>query len=471
MMIVRFIQKEPLVYGPVFLLCALAFAIREAIPYDLLLVAGGGFLLSTKLQIRGCCYALLLLGLISIARHAFFTTNHLWALGIEGSLGLSLFITALASEQGGAWIRSLESQIETRKSALENLEEEFIKARETAQELQIAFQEKVAYLQKELEETQAEHSSILVLNEVLRKTTAKHLKEVEEVRHSLSDTKYEVQQLKKECIEAEKELIRLKNSDHLVIENQKLTQVLNQVRYEREQTDLLNETLTRLHIRDGWRIQEDEEELSNLKAQLRFAHEKIQSIEKPLQDEISEGKRECEHLRLEFDKLSEEAHRIRQQLVKFQEIQIERNFLKERLDAATTELAHQKPVIDPAAMERLKFAEEKIQHLSQIEPLFKQLKEQFKEKNQLLHEVRSDLFRTDTELQRLKIEKEALDLTPIPKELEEELEGLTLQLKGLQEENDELQDLVTFLSEPSERKKKVKTRQSSSSQTLLFHDP
>ena len=106
-----------------------------------------------------------------------------------------------------------------------------------------------------------------------------------------------------------------------------------------------------------------------------------------------------------------------------------------------------------------------------MEPLFKQLKKQFDEKNQILHETRSNLFVTDTELQRLKIEKEALELNPLPKEVERELETLSEHVLALEEENQELQELISVLtdtpSDAAKRKKKLKT-QTPPEQDLLF---
>lgn len=453
---VRFIQKEPALWGPVFLLCSIALAARIGVPYDLLLMAVGGFFLSARLQIRGSCYALILLGLLTVVRHAFLVDDHLWSLGLESSLGIAFFITALAFEEEASWIQTLESQIETRKSALENLEEEMSKVQESAQSQQIAFQEKTASLQKELEEVQADHSSILILNEVLRKTTARALGYEEK----LYEAKNQIEQLKAEYRECEEEIVRLKNSDAIVMENIQLMKELNQARYDKEQTHLINETLARLHAREVFKANDAEAETASLKEMLQAAHQEIRKIEEPLKQQVAESKRQAEGFKFEFEKANMEANKARAELLKLHEIQAERNFLKERLDAAMLELAGQRNRIDPQLAE-------KMLHLSQIEPLFKQLKSQFEEKNKVLHQVRTDLFKSDTELQKLKIEKAALDLNPIPKEIESELQTLASQLEALEEENKELQEIITLLT-AKEAKKKLKTPRLSPDQTLLF---
>src|SRR3989344_6088894 len=127
------------ILGPLFLLSTLAVA-AQSIPFDLLLIGGVGLYLSARWGMRGCAWSFALLAVSAGLKHTFLETNHLWALGLEGSLACCLLITALGFEQGASLVDSLFSQIETRDSALKDLE--------------------------------SDHSSILILNEVLRKTSA-----------------------------------------------------------------------------------------------------------------------------------------------------------------------------------------------------------------------------------------------------------------------------------------------------------
>jgi hypothetical protein len=449
----QFLQREPTIWGPIFLLCTMALAVKTAIPFDLLFVAALGLFLSARLQVRGCCYSLILLGLIGIVKHAFLTTDHLWQLGIEGSLGCAFFITALAFEQGSSWIESLQSQMQTRKAAMENLEEEFAKLLQTGQQLQISYQEKVATLQKEQDDLQGEYSSILILNEVLRKTTARHSQERESIASALYDLRRQTELLREEYEALENELRRLKDSDALVMQNSILMKELNQARYDREQTHLINETLARLHIRENLRAREANQEAAYLKEMLTATHKEVRRIAQPLEEELDASRKKIQTLQVEFDKSAQEANRAREQLLKLSEIQTERNFLRERLQSAQEEIAllqKQPPLevekIDPQLQEKLKFAEEKMVHLSQIEHLYLQLKKQFEEKNQVLHKARSDLFKVETEFERLKIEKASLELNPIPKEVTFELEYLSKEVQALEDENRELQDLISVLS-------------------------
>lgn len=467
---IHFLQKEPTMWGPIFLLCTLALGV----PFDLLFVAAIGLFLSARWQVRGCCYSLALLGITAVINHAFLVSDHLWQLGLEGSLACAFFITALAFEQGAAWIESLQSQMQTRKAALENLEEELAKTQERAQEQQIAFQEKVATLQKELEDFQSDHSSILILNEVLRKTTARHMQENEALTANALDLRRQKDLLQSEYAECQKELTCLAETDAMALQNTQLMKELNAARYEKEQTHLINETLARLYARESFKMKELDQEAASLADQLAAAHKEVRRIAQPLEETVAALRSEVSTLSFQFEKANLEANQVRTELLRFQEIQTERNFLRERLQAAIEEIAllqKQKPQLDPQVAEQLAFTQEKMMNLSQIEPLFKQLKKQFEEKNQVLYQTRTDLFKTDTELQKLRMEKAALELSPIPKEVEEEIHGLSAQILALEEENQQLQELVSILTEnpqdAAKRKKKLKIP-TSPEQELLF---
>ena len=248
---VRFLQKEPSVWAPIFLLSSVIIAAKAALSIDLLVTASVGFFLSYRLHVRGMCYALIILAFTSIAKHLMIDNDHLWHLGIQCSLALAFFITALTSEQGANWIESLASQIEMGKASFQNLEEELSKIHAETSEQQIGYQERIGALQKELEDLQLEHSSILILNEVLREKTAA----VQEEQES-SVTKFLMLQSKFEALQrgyelCKKELTRIEDNDGMASLNKQLMQELNDLRFDQEQTHLTNLTpkhLSLIHI-------------------------------------------------------------------------------------------------------------------------------------------------------------------------------------------------------------------------------
>lgn len=507
------------ILGPVSLLCTFALSAKSSIPLDLLFLALTGLFLTARWQKKGCVYALVLLAAGSAIRHCFLSSNHLWNLGLEASLGCAFVVTSLAFDHGIAFIQSLTAEIEAGAGTVKNLEEELAKSQEESALLQEALQEKTAAVQKELEELEAEHSSILILNEVLRKTAARQSEEKDSLAEITMDQERRLALLGQEAASLEKELARLRASDALAIENRSLQKELNAARIEKEQTHLINETLARLHAKENLKLRDAQEEIV-----------RVQEEARQIREEASFAKSEVEMLTAHMERVASEREQVRMALEEAKEVQLERNFLKERLEAAEREVAvlretqpqekdlrliaqleaekasllqrigiAERLEAEKAALlqrvsaleaelaekvrkaaslealeqlqretvkaeaekahlkEQIGFLQEKMQTLAQIEPLFKQLKNQFDEKNKVLHQTRSELFKADTALQALQIEKEQSALL-IP----DEVSQLDEEITRLEEENQELQDLVSVLSgqqidpDAAKRKKKVK---------------
>lgn len=481
---IDFLDREKMVWGPLFILCTIALS-ATAIPVELLCASVLGLYLAARWHVRGAIYSVVFLSIISVVRHLLVPAHPLWQLGLETSLGLAFLITGFGFEQGVSFTRSLQEKIDVSQSSLTHLEEELSKTKESALLQQIGNQEKILSLQKELEDLQTDHSSLLILNEVLRKQTARCIQESEQSARALSDQKNEMDFLKQELEMARKDLEWVSNHEGLAIQNRELFAELNAARLAKEQTHLINETLARLYYRESLRAKEAQQETASFADQLVAARKEAERIAEPLQERLNQAQREIQTLNIQFEKVVQQAQAGQSAFAQLQEISQERNFLKERLQAAELEIAHlqKAPPVpiqqEPHLAEQLQFARDQMARLSQMEPMLKQLRKQFEEKNQLLHQTRSELFQTDTQLQGLKIEKAALELQPVPKEVEEELERLAAQLIALEDENLELHELVSTLfdslNDPMSRKKKVKMQSTAVSdpsnsfeQKLLF---
>jgi DNA repair exonuclease SbcCD ATPase subunit len=429
---VQHIHKDASIWAALSLLCLFAIGTKSSISLDLILIALIGFYLSARFQIRGFCYAIALLFVGALARHVLLVHDHLFQLGLECSIGCTFFITALSFEEGSSVLDFLTSQLNTKEISLSHLEEDLAKVKQEAVNQQLMLQEKIALLQKDLEELQAEHSTILILNEVLRKTMAKHTKENADLTFSLRDAKEQANLLKIELEDCRKELCRLKDSDRLVIANRELVAELNQARVDKEQTHLINETLARLYLKEYYKAKDLEKEADSLSQELHIARKLMPK------DEENQLLKQIENLKEELKKAEENKNAVKV---------IEQ---------------------DPALLEQLNTAYAQINQLASVESKFRQLRVQFDEKNKVLHQVRSELFKADTELQRLALES-------IDKELSFEtsgLEELYSELLQVEEENKELCEIIHVLSNSSEllekRKKKVKIASSDNAQALLF---
>lgn len=610
------------ILGPLFLLSTLAVA-AQSIPFDLLLIGGVGLYLSARWGMRGCAWSFALLAVSAGLKHTFLETNHLWALGLEGSLACCLLITALGFEQGASLVDSLFSQIETRDSALKNLEEETAKQREESLSHQVALQEKLATLQKEFEDLKSDHSSILILNEVLRKTSAHTEQEKETLSTDSLAQEARLMHLLSDIDAARAELNRLRSSDPLSIENKKLQDEINGLRCQKEQTHQVNETVVKLHAKEALKAKEAIEEIQALKEEkgellanlsaarvevatlsehleqttvelerARIKKEEIQDVQTErnflqerlkkaemeialvkagpaakeaealhalkkekivlierlakadadlaalrdktvsyqkdkealialqqektvLADRLSKAEEEFAALQnktasyekdqerlqtleeekaalstkasaqeIELEVLREKVARAQEGADELGALQKEKAELLEQVHKNESEIAHfREKSVDPAAMEALKkerdslsemlvLAQEKIQTLSQVEPLYIQLKKQFAEKNEILQQTRADLFKADTELQALKLEKEQISLTPVVsfEETKQELERLDREIAALEEENQQLQELISQMTgeTPPDKSKKRPKSAPPSDQDMLF---
>lgn len=391
--------------GPAFLIVALALAGKSA-P----LIAAGviGLYFAARSQ---TLYALITVACLALVQQIIGTDRPVWFLGLEVSIGCSLLITSLSFQSGLQFVQSLISQKEAQSSSLQNLEEELSKQIQSALTQQIALQNKLQETQKELVDIQEEQSSLFVLNEVLRKTAVRHTEEKEALEEKSLNQQRRIAMLQADLLNVEKELERLSHPESLAQQNRQLFQELNAARYQREQTQLINETLVRLHAKES------------LKA------------------------KEAEGLKTMLDQALQEKEALRSSLGTLEDVQTEKRFLQDRLTKAQNEMDHLKAQLAQETARIQAVVQEKEAEIQQAKaradsgPLLLQLRQQFEEKNKVLHETRSALFRVETELQALRLEKEELllQVDSIPPAVQEDL-------SRLEEENLELEELVSLLT-------------------------
>ncbi len=386
----------------------------SSVPFDLFLIGGAGFYLCVRLHIRGCAYALMLLALAGIFGHLFLEESHFLRLGLEASFACSFFAAALSFESDAERLAGLESQLISRAAAIQNLEDEMGKIRESQIEIQISSSKKIEELQKNYEEIAVEKSSLEILNDVLRKANAAHFDEKKVLENQRLEEQREYAAAHRELAQLQNELSQIKASD-LTSENRSLLKELNSARFEKEQTRLINETLVRLHADETIRAKENEERLKE------FADQRVEQQSADFQREIQQL----------TDELSKSA------AVRLQ--------MESRLNAWNEKQEIDLQIDREEIQEHLKSAEEKIQELAKIECLYKQLRSQFEEKNRVLHEARCALFKAETELQTRALEKEEHNAF-FPELLREEFNRVDEEMALLQAENFELQDLVTYLT-------------------------
>lgn len=432
------------IIGPLSLLCAFVLAAKHPLPYDLYAASLLGLFFSARWHFRGCFYALVLLISVGIVKHWMGNLHHFWHLGLEGAVACSFFITALAFENSSLKLESLYAQLAAKAAALANSEADLEKTVEDATKRQMIAAEKIDVLQKDLEETQQEKGSFEVLNDVLRKVTSHHQEEKNQLKETSTENQRRLAQAYAQMEDLKKEVSNFKNTDH-ELEKEQLLGELNSARVEKEQSHLINEKLVRLHAKESMRAQGAMDQLQNVLEEKRN-----------LQQQLRQAIQETATSMLAFKQAEEDQEKNQKDVDSLGRLQQEKLFLQDRLRSYEVELSLLKKT--PEELNALRKerdllasqfarAQEKIQFLSKLEPLYKQLKAQFDEKNQILHETRASLFYVDTELQTLKMEREQMNLqhNPASAPLYKEFIQLDEELASLQKENEELQSLVTHL--------------------------
>ncbi len=387
--------------GPLFLIPVLMLAgkYNPAVNADLLLIAGLGLLLCASKQIRGCAYALILLALSATIKHLWFDSHHAFQACLESCVAFSLIITSLVFTEAAGSSVLLQEQMDKKAESIEFLEEDLAKQREkTAEEAAIA-NHKLTELQGLIEETQNELSALQMLNEVLRKTTAKAIDSGAQATSQCLSAESRAGLLLEEIDLLQRELNRLSNESMLVQQNGDLFKELNAARFKSTQTHLINETLARMLANQTEKTQE----LEQLQIANRELEQKLAALEaeKTLQEQMA-GRKDM--------------------------LQAQENLSKRLTQYAETEA------------------------------LYRQLREQFAQKDAILHQTRSQLFHAETELQRLEkqaAEKQLQD-DPLPPALRKELETIEDEKNAILEENHCLTDLISHLMAATETPEKKK---------------
>lgn len=352
-------EKEPLywmMWGPLFLLCTLTLVSYPTIRLGVLSLALLGFALCARFRMRGCMYAMILLAISSVVHHALIREGHFWILGLEISMGLAFLITALSAEEiSGNQARVVERK-KAADAAIENLELELRGLQESSSIERVRSEEQREALVRNVEEAEKEIDALLILNDVLRKAAARRLDEERRSKEEILFLEAKALQLQEEKRELELERERLLGEEGLARLEAERREELNQVRAEQYQTQLINETLAKLHAKEAGRA------------------------------------------------------------------------------ATLARELEEKKTVDVEEVQTLRDA---VARLMRTEALYHQLREQFEEKSEVLHKTRQELFVAQTKLEASALEKEQEE----PRFIEMERGW-----DALEEENKQLQELVTFLS-------------------------
>jgi DNA repair exonuclease SbcCD ATPase subunit len=397
--------------------------------------------------------------------------HQLMQAGFEASAALALVTTALIFHQDTTYVNGLEAQIAAHTQTIQFLEDDIAKLKQAAADEGISVGEHQSALQAQLEEATSESNMFQVLNDVIRKSSAKLSEEKESLSDRLLQSDRKVGQLLAEVDQLQKEVSRVENDSGLIQQNSQLFKELNEARVKESQTHLINETLVRMHRTESMKAKQQQEDLEALLKQVKSQEieaEKIGRLEADLasvqqnktaiEQELEQKKQECAMLSTcsigqEQEKMLLE--KIDQMGAAHEQVQT----LQTRLDQMG------------AAHEQVQTLQTRLDQYTEMELLYRQLKTSFEEKNVILHQTRVELFKTDTQLQTLQqeMQQKTLEVDPVLPELLSEIGEIEKENQVLHEENTLLQDLVSSLMAQSPEPKKKGKKPEGAVQQDLFN--
>ena len=401
--------------GPIFVVMTLFLTSFSQVPNkDLYLLAILGVGLLWKKRQRGLFYSLFFLSIITFLKHFQISYNHFWQFGIEISLSLGFVITNYAFEHVSEFLSSIDNFKVQNLEDIEKLKAELQKEEDFHKRQHKNFKYEIDSINLQIEEKKQEINSYKGLVENLRNTISEAdrnktalMEKVKEKEKILNAYRQEIEDLKSH-------ITSISDQEQLYQKNKNLLDQLNKVRTEKEQNHCINQSLVKMLSKETDLRKIKEQEIQDILKKESTSHSKVNVLEE-------ENKKLQNSIELLKQKLEKEA---------------DKKALK----------VNPKAILNDNSL--ISKYEKKFQELRKIESLYNQLRMQFEEKKQVLSDTRKELFMTQEKLFSHEREKqlEALDEPEAIKELNDQIANFEKEITKLEEENIELQALVTQLS-------------------------
>ncbi len=425
-----------LLLGPTFLLLSLFLASSYLPSYhEFWFIVLAGLFLLWKFPRIGLIGALSLLVLASLWKHRSLT-GHSWQIGLESSLALGLIITGSSLKRWGSYVGSLQERLIGQEKNYASLALKAKEREECLEKEREDLQTAVAKLQGEQVKMGTAHSSLSELVLVLQGTLDELGLEKETLLKEIREKSYALLRVKEEFEIQQVEKASLKDEESLKKKNDALQEELNQTRVDKYQANLINENLALLLSKETVKLRDASNMLEKTGSERRALEESLK--EKTLYlEELSKA-------------LAEEKQRGSTQVL------AEAGTLKREVLSLKEKLEEKKLL--------LKMYEEKFDEARKLESSYLQLRKQFEEKGELLHQTRGELFRVETRalaferekgLSLLEEKEEWVQILPLLRELEER-----------EKEREELLQIVTHLMQEGLPKSQKRKKSSSSGDQL-----
>lgn len=477
--------------GPLLMVAAFLVLLFTPIrPIAISLVAIAGLPLCWKWRLKGAALATSILAALLIYQLMFLShPQPFWQFSMAATLTLTLWITALCSQEVEELFSSLQNSSEPATTKFQAIKNELsLLTKKKSDEQKIA-EAAIVNLKTHIHAQEKQIASQAETNAEFVKQTAEIKSQFDNLQQALSDSSLENTLLKKNCDEQSDAL--LKKTVELESLQAKCTALLAEGSYLNARESLQVEEIKEAHATISLleqKLTENERLLQGKSQELHDylkGYRRVEEQNVGLLQEIFQRRHECTLLKQHSEELSESMQikleeavsmadqksfdliaevEAKQRVIQEQEQQLFK--LQQDLELHQQELSECRQKAEELVaicaqkesllVEQLEKAQNVVpdRQLRKLEGLYKQLKEQFNEKSDLLDSTRQDLFAANEELTKAQRELTEKDIEGKSAEyaasLEKQLEKTTEELIALeklhQEEIETLQGVIQSLS-------------------------
>jgi len=485
--------------GPFFLLLTIALA-----SFELCIITAVSLFLCYRFRFKGLYVSLALLIFYSFYVQVNLETFHLWNLGLELSIALGLITTAFGLDEIKNFIVKGSSTLD--KDVI-NLKNELIERQKIFENTEKNLQDNLSILNVDLDKKDQKINALFNENEKIKNSLKESIQKKDYLLNELDQKVKEIDDLKIIQDELYEKLSYLKDEEFLQEKNknyQKDLSELNQhLQNQKEEKDKiliqLNEKIQKIKVLErslenssnniqeieslNLKLNQKEDFIKELEMQLNGFAKNIEDIDilkqkliekdahiKKLQDNYQNSNVNSEEIQKLKDSLSQKETFIKDIQLKLQNSEknikeidtLNEKVLKqeafiEKLKQQKAEKDTTKTSIENITDENLlKEYENKLKEFKKLDSLYTQLKDQFEEKQLVLHNTRQELFSVNEKLTAIQREKndDFKDLSDNEKALLKDLDLIASELKVYKEENLNLQNLLGELMEKKASLKK-----------------
>jgi hypothetical protein len=452
-----------LLLGPVFLLASLFLASYTNAPqYDLWLISLLGCYFLAKFPRWGLIFSLGIVVLRSLWKHIG-SESHTWQLGLESSIALGFVITHISFQRFGSYLGALNQKLSERETKAVELETKYKTEVEALAKDKDAALESLWKAIAEKKEIEEQSVSLNGLLKTLRTSVKQQDFEREQFALQMAENSKIIRSFELDIQKLREEKEKLKDVQKIKESEEALQQKLNDTRVEKYQAQLINESLAKLLSKEMGKAKDSEKEIAKSSSEIESLTSLLKLREQELEEKLSKRSSEMEALTsllktmqqeakekeqkeaLLVQSLKEEMQKKEQEVfIAKDQIALERTQLLAEVGALKREIRESQEKLQEkhllAKTYETKFAEDREKEAS-----FIQLRKQFDEKTELLHDTRVQLFHTETKL--LAFERERFNSF---QEEDESFKQMAKLLAELQEEvlnlENERKELTAFIS-------------------------